>query len=58
LHRSDPEFKSIAKWRGPAKPANKYRVSEKTIERLSDEGLLRRGNANRTFVVLTNGDEP
>ena len=41
-----------------AKRVNKHRVSQRTIERLSDEGLLRRGNANRTFVVLTNRDEP
>ena len=49
----DLEFESIAKWRGPAKRANKHRVSQKTIERLSDEGLLRWGKASRTFVVLT-----
>ena len=36
-----------------AKRASKHRVSQKTIERLSDEGLLRWGNASRTFVVLT-----
>ena len=36
-----------------AKRVNKQRVSQKTIERLIDEGLLRWGNASRTFVVLT-----
>jgi hypothetical protein len=36
-----------------AKRVNKQRVSQKTIERLIGEGLLRWGNASRTFVVLT-----
>jgi len=36
-----------------AKRVNKHRVSQKTIERLISEGLLRWGNASRTFVVLT-----
>jgi len=36
-----------------AKHVNKHRVSQRTIERLIDEGLLRWGNASRTFVVLT-----
>jgi len=36
-----------------AKRVNKHRVSQKTIERLIGEGLLRWGNASRTFVVLT-----
>jgi hypothetical protein len=36
-----------------AKRVNKHRVSQKTIERLIDDGLLRWGNASRTFVVLT-----
>ena len=36
-----------------AKRINRHRVSQKTIERLIGEGLLRWGNARRTFVVLT-----
>jgi len=36
-----------------ARRINKNRVSQKTIERLIGEGLLRWGNASRTFVVLT-----
>jgi len=36
-----------------AKRINKHRVSQKTIERLIGEGLLRWGNASRTFVVMT-----
>jgi hypothetical protein len=36
-----------------AKRVNKQRVSQKTVERLISEGLLRWGNASRTFVVLT-----
>ena len=36
-----------------AKRVNKHRVSQKAIERLISEGLLRWGNASRTFVVLT-----
>jgi len=36
-----------------ARRVNKQRVSQKTIERLIGEGLLRWGNASRTFVVLT-----
>ena len=36
-----------------AKHVNKQRVSQRTIERLIGEGLLRWGNASRTFVVLT-----
>ena len=36
-----------------AKGVNKHRVSQRTIERLISEGLLRWGNASRTFVVLT-----
>jgi hypothetical protein len=36
-----------------AKRVNKHRVSQKPIERLIDAGLLRWGNASRTFVVLT-----
>jgi hypothetical protein len=36
-----------------AKRVNKHRVSQKTIERFISEGLLRWGNASRTFVVLT-----
>ncbi len=36
-----------------AKRVTKHRVSQKTIERLISEGLLRWGNASRTFVVLT-----
>ena len=35
-----------------AKRVSKHRVSQKTIERLISEGLLRWGNASRTFVVL------
>ena len=35
-----------------AKHVNKQRVSQRTIERLIGEGLLRWGNASRTFVVL------
>jgi hypothetical protein len=37
----------------PAKRVNKQRVSQKTVERLIDDGLLRWRNASRTFVVLT-----
>jgi hypothetical protein len=36
-----------------AKRINKHRVSQKTIERLIGQGLLRWGNASRTFVVIT-----
>ncbi len=36
-----------------AKRVNKQRVTQKTIERFISEGLLRWGNASRTFVVLT-----
>ena len=36
-----------------AKRVNKQRVSQKTVEQLISEGLLRWGNASRTFVVLT-----
>ncbi len=36
-----------------AKRVNRHRMSQKTIERLIGEGLLRWGNASRTFVVLT-----
>ena len=36
-----------------AKRVNKQRVSQKTVERLISEGLLRWGNASRTFAVLT-----
>ena len=36
-----------------AKRKNKRRVPQETIERLIGEGLLRWGNASRTFVVLT-----
>jgi hypothetical protein len=36
-----------------AKRFNRHRVSQKTIERLIDDGLLHWGNASRTFVVLT-----
>jgi len=36
-----------------ARRVNKQRVSQKTIERLIGEGLLRWGTASRTFVVLT-----
>ena len=36
-----------------AKRVNKQRVTQRTIERLIDEGLLRWGNGSRTFVVLT-----
>ena len=36
-----------------AKRASKHRVSQKTIERLISEGLLRWGNASRTLVILT-----
>ncbi|MBV8442967.1 MAG: hypothetical protein JO312_20810 [Hyphomicrobiales bacterium] len=36
-----------------AKRVNKLPMSQKTVERLIDEGLLRWGNASRTFVVLT-----
>ncbi len=36
-----------------AKRVSKHRVSQKTIKRLISEGLLRCGNASRTFVVLT-----
>ena len=36
-----------------AKQVSKHRVSQGTIERLIDEGLLRWGNASRTFVLLT-----
>src|SRR5271166_4882590 len=36
-----------------AKRVNKQRVSQKTVERLISEGLLRWGNASRTIVVLT-----
>jgi hypothetical protein len=36
-----------------AKRVNKHRVSQRTVERLIDKGLLRWGNASRTFVVLT-----
>jgi hypothetical protein len=32
---------------------NKHRVSQKTIEQIIGQGLLRWGNASRTFVVLT-----
>ena len=41
-----------------AKRVNKQRVSQKTVERLISEGLVRWGNASRTFMVLTDGDEP
>ena len=41
-----------------AKRVNKQRVSQKTVERLISDGLLRWGNASRTFVVLTERDEP
>ncbi len=36
-----------------AKRVNKHCVSQRTIERLIDDGLPRWGNASRTFVVLT-----
>jgi len=36
-----------------AKRVNRHRVSQKTIERLIDDGLLHWGSASRTFVVLT-----
>jgi hypothetical protein len=33
--------------------ASKADLSQKTVEQLISEGLLRWGNASRTFVVLT-----
>ena len=36
-----------------ARRRNKCLVPQETVERLIDEGLLRWGNASRTFAVLT-----
>jgi hypothetical protein len=41
-----------------AKRVNKQRVSQKTVERLISEGLLRWGNASRTFVAHRTGTSP